>query len=107
MLSTAPVKPPVVSAQSHSSTSIFVLWSFNHSIENVLGILQGFNVHYIKRGGVDYAVVTVGANTSTLTLANVQPFTEYNVTVGAFTQAGETKSSPVIVLTLQDGRFYS
>lgn len=72
-----------------------------------MGILQGFKVHYVKQDGVDYAVVTVGANTSTITLANVQPYANYNITVGAFTQAGETKSSPVIVVTLQDGRFYS
>ena len=95
--------PPNVSAQSHSATSISVQWSFNHSFENVLGILQGFKVHYVKQDGIDYAV-TAGANTSTLMLANVQPFTKYNITVGAFTQAGETKSSPVIVVTLQDGK---
>ena len=82
-------------------------WSFDHSVENVLGILNGFKVRYVKQDGVDYAMVTVGANESTLTLTNVQPYTKYNVTVGAFTQAGETKSNPVIVFTLQDGRFYS
>lgn len=81
-------------------------WSFDHSVRNVLGILQGFKVHYVKQDGEDYALVTAAANKSTLTLVNVKPFTKYNVTVGAFTLAGETKSSPVIVGTLQDGRFY-
>ena len=103
-LVTAPVNPPIVSAQSHSSTSISVQWSFNRSFENVLGILQGFNVHYFKQDGEDYALVTVDPNNSTITLVNVSTFTTYNITVGAFTQAGETKSIPVTVDTLQDGR---
>ena len=101
---TAPVKPPIVSAQSHSSTSISVQWAFNRSFENVLGILKGFNVHYVKQDGEDYALVTVDPNNSTITLVNVSTFTTYNITVGAFTQAGETKSIPVTVDTLQDGR---
>ena len=104
---TVPVKPPTVSAQPLSATSISVQWSFDHSFQNVLGILKGFKVHHVKVDGVNYTVVTVSDNKSTVKLANLQPFTKYNVTVGAFTQAGETKSSPVIVGTLQDGRFYN
>ena len=81
-------------------------WSFDYSLENVLGILKGFKVHHVKVDGVNFSVVIVGANKSRVKVANLQPFTEYNVTVGAFTQAGETKTRPVIVGTLQDGRFY-
>ena len=102
----APVNPPNASAQSLSATSISVHWSFNSSVRNVLGILRGFKVHYVKQNGEDNASVTVAANESSLTLANMVPFTTYNITVGAFTLAGETISNAVVVDTPQDGRSY-
>ena len=100
----APVNPPNVSARSLTATSISVEWSFNTSVRNVLGILRGFKVHCVKHIGGNYTAITVGANESSLTLVNLVPFTTYNVTVGVFTLAGETKSNPVILDTPQDGR---
>lgn len=103
----APVNPPNASAQSLSSTSISVQWSFNSSVRNVLGILRGFKVYYVKQNASEvHTLVTAGADESSLTLVNVEPFTTYKVSVGAFTLAGETIGNPVVVDTLQDGRSY-
>ncbi|XP_078349636.1 LOW QUALITY PROTEIN: polycystin-1-like protein 2 [Oculina patagonica] len=99
----APVNPPNASAQSLSSTSISVQWSFNSSVRNVLGILRGFKVYYVKQNASEvHTLVTAGADESSLTLVNVEPFTTYKVSVGAFTLAGETIGNPVVVDTLQD-----
>lgn len=48
-------------------------------------------------------MITVTAAETSLLLTYLKPFTEYNVTVGAFTWAGEKKSAVVSVRTKQDG----
>ena len=101
---TAPANPPSVLGQSHDSTSISVQWTFNESTRNVLGVLRGFHVYYVRQDGRSFPLVTTGANESSLTLIDLKPYTEYNVTVGAFTMAGETNSSSVVVRTKQDGK---
>lgn len=100
---TAPANPPSVLGQSYDSTSISVQWTFDKSTRNVLGVLQGFHVYYVRQDDRSFPFVTTGVNESSLTLDDLKPHTEYNVTVGAFTMAGETNSSSVVVRTQQDG----
>ncbi|KAL9953519.1 hypothetical protein ACROYT_G040944 [Oculina patagonica] len=100
----APANPPSVSGQSHDSTSISIQWTFDHSTRNVLGVLRGFNVYYVRQGGRSFPLITTGTDESSLTLINLEPFTDYTVTVGAFTIAGETNSSTIVVQTQQDGK---
>ncbi len=104
MFRTAPANPPSVSGQSHDSTSISIQWTFDHSTRNVLGVLRGFNVYYVRQGGRSFPLITTGTDESSLTLINLEPFTDYTVTVGAFTIAGETNSSTIVVQTQQDGK---
>lgn len=101
---TAPANPPSVSGQSHDSTTIFVQWTFDNSTRNVLGVLQGFNVYYARQGGGSFSLITTGADKSSLTLINLETFTNYSVMVGAFTITGETNSSSIVVRTQQDGK---
>ena len=101
---TAPVNPANVSAWAKNSTSISVQWSFDNSPRNVLGVLRGFRVRINEQYGGNPSSVTVAARDLSRMLTNLKPHTEYNVTVGAFTLAGETKSTVVRVRTLQDGR---
>ena len=101
---TAPANPPSVSGQSYDSTSISVQWTFDNSSRNVLGVLQGFHIYYVRQDGRSFPFATTGANEWSLTLIGLKPYTEYNVTVGAFTMAGETNSSTVVVRTQQDGK---
>ena len=101
---TAPANPPSVLGQSHNSTSISVQWTFNKSTRNVLGVLRGFQVYYVRQDGRSFPLVTTGANESTSTLIDLKPYTVYNVKVGAFTMAGGTNSSGVVVRTQQDGK---
>ena len=101
---TAPANPPSVSEQSYNSTSISVQWTFDNSTRNVLGVLQGFHIYYVRQDGTSFPVVTTGADKSSFTLIGLRPYTKYNVTVGAFTVAGETNSSSVVVRTRQDGK---
>lgn len=101
---TAPAKPPSVSGQSHDSTSISIQWTFDNSTRNVLGVLQGFNVYYVRQDGRSFPLITTGADESSITLDKLEIFTDYTVTVGAFTVAGETNSSTVVVRTQQDGK---
>jgi len=101
---TAPANPPIVSGQSHDSTSVSVEWTFDKSTRNVLGVLQGFHIYYVRQDGRGFPLVTTGADESSLRLIDLKPYTEYNVTVGAFTMAGETNSSSVVVRTQQDGK---
>ena len=103
-LTAAPANPPSVLGQSNDSTSISVQWTFDKSTRNVLGVLQGFHVYYVRQDGRSFPFITSGVNESSLTLDNLKPYTEYNVTVGAFTVAGETNSSSVVVRTQQDGK---
>lgn len=70
----------------------------------MLGVLLGFKVHYTAESNDSSLFQTAGANESSLTLLNLKAFTAYNVTVGAFTVAGETQSSTVIIRTQEDGR---
>lgn len=70
----------------------------------MLGVLQGFQVHYVRQDGRSFPLVTIGPDESSLTLIDLKPYTEYNVTVGAFTMAGGTNSSSVVVRTEQDGK---
>ena len=102
---TAPVNPTNVSAEAHSSTSIFVQWSFDNSTRNVLGVLRGFRVRTNGQYGGNPSTITVAPSILSRMLTNLKPFGEYNVTVGAFTLAGETKSTVVRLRTLQDGRW--
>ena len=101
---TAPANPPSVLGQSYNSTSISVQWTFNKSTRNVLGVLRGFHVYYVRQDVRRLPLVTTGAEESSLTLIDLKPYTEYNVTVGAFTMAGGTNSSSVVVRTQQDGK---
>lgn len=54
--------------------------------------------------GGNNSLITVTAAETSLLLTYLKPFTEYNVTVGAFTLAGEKKSAVVSVRTKQDGK---
>ena len=101
---TAPANPPSVSGQSHDSTSILVQWTFDNSTRNVLGVLQGFSVYYARQDGGSFTLITTGSDKASLMLTSLKPFTNYSVIVGAFTIAGETNSSSVVVRTQQDGK---
>ena len=70
----------------------------------MLGVLQGFHIYYVRQDDRSFPLVTAGADESSLVLIDLKPYTEYNVTVGAFTMAGETISSSVVVRTQQDGK---
>ena len=70
----------------------------------MLGVLQGFHIYYVRQDDRSFPLVTAGADESSLMLIDLKPYTEYNVTVGAFTMAGETNSSSVVVRTQQDGK---
>ena len=101
---TASATPPSVSGQSYNSTSISLQWTFDNSTRNVLGVLQGFHIYYVRQDGRSSQLVTTGADESSLTLIGLRPYTRYNVSVSAFTMTGKTNSSSVAVRTQQDGK---
>jgi len=101
---TATANPPDVSGQSYDSTSISVQWTFDNFTSNASCVLQGFHIYYVTQDGRSFSLVTTGADKSSLTLLGLKPYTWYNVTVGAFSVAGETNSSSVAVRTQQDGK---
>ena len=101
---TAPANPPSISGQSHDPSSISVQWTFDNSTRNVLGVLRGFHIYYVRQDGRSFPLVTTGADESSITLIGLRPYTRYNVTVGAYTVAGKTNSSSVVVRTQQDGK---
>lgn len=103
----APVQPPDVTLELSSATSISIQWTFNNSVRNVLGVLLGFKVRYRAEGDNFGLVQTIKAQESSLTLDSLSPYTTYNIKVGAFTKAGETKSNALIARTLEDGRSFS
>ena len=71
----------------------------------MLGVLRGFRVRINEQYGGNPSTVTVAPSVLSRMLTDLNPYTEYNVTVGAFTLAGETKSIVVCVRTPQDGRW--
>ena len=73
-----------------------------------MGVLLGFKVRYRAEGDNFGLVQTIKAQESSLTLDSLTPYTTYNIKVGAFTKAGETKSNTLIAArTLEDGRSFS
>ena len=53
---TAPANPPSVLGQSYDSTSISVQWTFDNSTRNVLGVLQGFHIYYVRHDDRSFVV---------------------------------------------------
>ena len=91
-------------ALSNSSTQVIVSW------EGVLdpnGIILLYEVTYLSTSDRQSRSVNITDNTTlTVVLSNLEEFTEYNITVRAYTSVGAGPETPVVtVRTLQESMF--
>ena len=91
LLSPVPSKPPqnvTVAKDNSTSTSLFIHWRpvpANH--QN--GIILGYRIMYKKSAGEDtLETKNVSARTTTTELKNLTKFTEYSITILAYTSKG-------------------
>ena len=97
--------PSNVRGQNLSSTSIFVQWS-NVPAADQNGVILSYTVIYkaLPNGGPQTEVVS--APTSHGTLAGLNEYTSYSITVFASTIKGDGNTSvPIIVITDEDSKF--
>ena len=100
-----PGPPFGVMTLSNSSTQVIVSW------EGVLdpnGIILLYEVLYLSTSDRQVRSVNITDNTSrTVVLSNLEEFTEYNITVRAYTSVGAgPETSAVTVRTLQESMFF-
>ena len=104
-----PGEPPRnVSAQSNSSTSILVEWDPPRE-EVLYGILRGFRIRYGVAIDTDITNTTelIPEQQLTYIIENLEEFTNYSIEVTAVTVGEGPYSSPIIVITDQDGELYA
>ena len=109
MFYSVPGEPPRnVSAQSNSSTSILVQWDPPRE-EVLYGILRGFRIRYGVAMDTDITNTTelIPEQQLTYTIENLEEFTNYSIEVTAVTVGEGSYSSPIIVITDQDGELYA
>lgn len=79
---------------------MLIKWDFDPSVRRVLGILLGFNVHYLNLNvsGASWALKTLlDPLARQTTLTALEEYRDYNITVTAFTRIGDGAKSPFIV----------
>ena len=99
--------PRNVRGQSDSSTSILVEW--DRPREEVLyGILRGFRVRYGVAMDMNIITTTelIPEQQLSYIIQNLEEFTNYSIEVTAVTVGEGPYSSPIIVITDQDGLLY-
>lgn len=88
--------PSDVKAISIDPTSIIVSWM---SLNDINGVIIGYNVHYQTTRGSGSNVVFGKANKTKIHIKKLIQVTEYRVTVAALTKVGEGPKSRTIYVT--------
>ena len=98
--------PVNVSVLANSSSDIIVYWEEVPAISRN-GIILFYEVLFCSTlSSKTQSLNTTDAITFTLVLNHLEEFTEYNITVRAYTQIGAGESAPSLVIrTLVNGRF--
>ncbi|XP_065845343.1 contactin-5-like isoform X2 [Oscarella lobularis] len=90
--------PANLSSNTTGPDTIFVFW-LPVSGSSINGILQGYNVYVRRLGAMQSENVTVVRNGTTVLLYHLEIFTTYEISVAAFTEAGDGPSASVIKKT--------
>ena len=100
---TVPLVPNVPIILSVERFSFVVSWT-KLTLEQQNGPLMGYNIRWVSEGRQDST--TVGDVNTFNVSSNIQPNTQYNVSVSAInTGSGQGPfSQPAIVMTVQDGK---
>ena len=94
--------PQSVTVSSVSFYSIKVSWG-DVLCDQRNGEITGYQVNYTSIS--DYEIVTVTGNKTNVTLSDLQPYTNYSVSVAAMTVSGIGPfSTPVTIKTLFTGK---
>lgn len=105
---TVPASPPSnVSAEVQSSTSIFVIWEAISLIDQN-GVIIAYEVLYEPLQTFNGNITEQRVNTTnvSITLMNLEEFVSYSISVRGYTIVGPGNYSlPVIITTLEDGKF--
>ena len=104
-----PGEPPRnVRGQNDSSTSILVEWDPPRE-EVLYGILRGFRIRYGVAIDTDITNTTelIPEQQSSYIIQNLEEFTNYSIEVTAVTVGEGPYSTPIIVITDQDGELYA
>ena len=103
VLYSVPGEPPRnVRGQSDSSTSILVEW--DRPREEVLyGILRGFRIRYATNTNITTTTELIPEQQLSYIIENLEEFTNYSIEVTAVTVGEGPYSTPIIVVTDQDG----
>ena len=100
-----PGEPPRnVRGQSNSSTSILVEWDRPRE-ELLYGILRGFRIRYGVAMDMNITTTTelIPEQQLSYIIENLEEFTNYSIEVTAVTVGEGPYSTPIIVITDQDG----
>ena len=95
--------PANLSSNTTGPDTIFVFW-LPVSGSSINGILQGYNVYVRRLGAMQSENVTVVRNGTTVLLYHLEIFTTYEISVAAFTEAGDGPSASVIKKTGEGGK---
>ena len=109
-LSTVPSQPPqnvTVAKDNSTSTSLFIHWRpvpTNH--QN--GIILGYRILYKKSSGLDELKFrNVSARSTTAELKNLTKYTEYDVTILAYTSKGNGVRAKFFTVSTTEDRKYT
>lgn len=97
--------PSTIQAYNTSSTSLVVAWG-EVPIGYIHGILQGYTLQFKKEKDLNgnWTTVTVAPNVTNSNLTSLDKFTDYVITVKAFTMVGWGPARNVTVSTDEDGK---
>ena len=104
---TAPDRPPVdVVVWTPHSTSIHVSWNeVPNGYKN--GIIRGYKVHYTElQQNAPTGTENIPPFERSLSITGLRKFTQYNVTVLAYTSKGDGVTTSTVMMTDQDGMSY-
>ena len=94
--------PRNVRGQSNSSTSILVEWDPPKK-EVLYGILRGFRIRYATNANITTTTELIPEQQSSYIIHDLEEFTNYSIEVTAVTVGEGPYSTPIIVITDQDG----
>lgn len=97
-----PGMPPNVSAVVNSTTEITVYWMEVPAFDRN-GIILLYEVLYRSTLDQTQSLNTTDSSTFTLLLSGLEEFSEYNITVRAYTEAGAGEESVPVVVAMTPG----
>ena len=93
--------PLNVSGFLNNSKNVIVTWK-PVPVDHHQGIILGYHVMYVVQTSGHQQQITVNAPSTSVELQNLQKYTLYNISVAAFTTAGQGPPSPAIVVRSEE-----